>query len=181
MTDSDHYLRPSSAAPTTTEGMVSRGAAHPLVASRRASPASPSANRAAHDKERQRVLRFLRLRGAKAFAEGDAGEARGVAQRSHEGAAGPTRPSSPSSSGASPTRDGDSVPSPSFRTRDTTVLPRCSCTADLFVARTNRGARRPGKTGPCTFAHCTPGRPGKTAGSCKWAAGNSYRRSWPWR
>jgi hypothetical protein len=42
-------------------------------------------------------LFFFSLSCAARFAEGDAREARGVAQRSREGAAGPTRPSPPPS------------------------------------------------------------------------------------
>ena len=56
------------------------GTGVPLVASRRASPASPSANRAAARREKE-SLAPMRLREAKSFAEGDAGEAPSEARR----------------------------------------------------------------------------------------------------
>ena len=47
---------------------------------------------------RRSLLSFTASCASTTFAEGDAGEARAVAQRSREGAAGPTRPSPPTSS-----------------------------------------------------------------------------------
>jgi hypothetical protein len=74
----------------------------------RNTPAPPHrfANDFARAKSQRETRRYLlslfslslRRAGSTTFAEGDAGEARRVAQRSGEGAAGPTRPSPPTSS-----------------------------------------------------------------------------------
>ena len=94
-------LRPSSGLrPDDDGGMVAWGAAHPLVASPRASPASPSASRAAARRETRVFL--PRLRAAKSFAEGERGR---LVAKPRGGAQHPTMQSPPPSS-AKPTRGG---------------------------------------------------------------------------